>query len=280
MRRATLFVLAGAIAACSGGNTGTNTPPPPPPPPPVATVELSGAGRVKVGDSYPLAVVARTGDGTIVQRTTTWAVVEAGRATVSPAGVVVAQQSGNFTVRATVEGVAATLLLTGYDWVPVTAPGIVGLGLDADVAVSNKFGTSDYPSLVLGCVDGSFVVGVGTDHIVTASGNVTYAFDGGAPISDVWFESDDFSTLGYPGLTNLSQKNFANAIAASSRFHFTFSEFQAGPKVTVFRVTGLTARLVPVLAACPSNALRDGDQQGVAAESVARLVARLSAAMP
>lgn len=269
MRRTTWFVLTAVLAACSSGNTGTN---PPPPPPPVATVELSGTSRTKVGDAYPMAVVARTSDGVIVQRTISWSIVEAGRASVSSSGVVVPQQAGPFTVRATVEGVSATMSLTAYDWVPVTATGVVGLGLDADIAVTNKFGTTDYPSLVIGCVNGTFVVGVGTDHIVTASGNVVYAFDNGAPVADVWSESADFSTLGYPGPTNLSRKNFASAIAASSRFHFTFSEFQIGPRATTFRVTGLASRLAPLLAACPGNALREAPESPLTSrEAMTRL---------
>ena len=63
------------------------------------------------------------------------------------------------------------------------------------------------------------------------------------------------SALGFPGLTNLAQKTFALAPAASRKFEIAFTEFQGSAKAITFRVTGLTPLLTPLFAACPSDAL-------------------------
>ncbi len=276
MRLAPCVMLVSLLTACGGDSTTTPTPPPPP----VTAVVVTGPVRLKVGDTYQMTVEARTGDGMVVQRPVTWSMDEAGAALVSAAGVVTPQRTGAMTVRATVGGVAASLTLNGYDWLVVSQGNVVGVGIDADIAVTNKFGTSDYPSLVIGCTNGSFVLGVGTSHIVTASGAVSYAFDGGAPISAVWLETSDFKTLGFPGLTNQSQKAFATTIANSSRMQFSFGEFQAGVKSTMFRVSGLAARLGPALAACPSNALRAASESDEAVAALLQLSGALVAGSP
>jgi hypothetical protein len=124
--------------------------------------------------------------------------------------------------------------------------------------------TSEYPSLAIACGSGTFLVAVTTQNFVTASGAVAYSFDNGPIFSDFWIESSDFSTLGYPALSNLAQKNFAGLIAASSKFGFAFNEFQAGAHATIFRVTGLNTKIGTILSACPSNALRaDAAEAGV-----------------
>jgi hypothetical protein len=259
MRPFPLFALAVAVAvAACGSDTGTNTPPPPP----VTSVQIIGDDRVKVGDGYQLSVESRTAEGTIVQRPVTWSVVEAGKGTVSGSGVFTPLQTGQITVRAAVEGITALGTTTAYDWVVAVDGGTIAIGLDADVLVSNKLGQSEYPLLLMGCTDGAFALGIALERFVTASGAVAYAFNNGSPITDTWLESDDFDILIHPGLTNLSQKNFASQLAASSRFTFTFTEFQSTAKTTVFRLNGLAQLIAPALAACPSNALREESQGG------------------
>jgi hypothetical protein len=270
MRLASRLLLVSLLAACGGGDSGTNVPPPPPPVP-VASVAITGPARLKVGDAYQFTVEARTSDGIVVQQPVTWSMDEAGAALVSGSGAVTPQRTGAMTVRATVGGVAGTLTLDAYDWLAISEGGVVGVGIDADIPVTNKFGTSDYPSLVIGCSSGTFVLGVGTSHIITASGAVSYAFDGGAPISATWLETSNFRTLGFPGSSNQSRKVFASTIAAASRFHFTFSEFQAGAKTTMFRVSGLASRLGPALAACPNNALREAQVSDEALSALLQL---------
>lgn len=225
--------------------------------PPVATVQVFGTQRVKVGDPYQLLVEARLADGSLVQRPITYAISTPGSLTISPTGVLTAQTTGTLGFRVSVEGVSAQVSVTAYDWTLATAPGIIAVSLPADLQISNKFGTSEYPDLVIGCVDGTFLLYVGTENFVTASGLVGYAFDGGASIISSWIESNDFSSLIHPGPTNLATKNFAASIALASRFDFAFNEFQSVARATRFRVSGLTPLLNQLFAACPSNAVRE-----------------------
>jgi len=229
--------------------------------PPVATVTMSGTERVKAGDSYQYTATARLADGTVVVRPVTWSVVEAGRGTITQGGVLTPAGSGPMTVRATVEGVTFNGAVTSYEWTLLTGATVVGATLPADVLITNKFGTSEYPELTIACslTSGYFGVWVDTDNFVTQSGLVSYSFDGGTIFSATWFEIDNFSALAHPGLTNLATKNFASLIGLSRLFVFAFTEFQGPAKATAFRVTGLTPFLNQVLAACPSNNLRDGE---------------------
>jgi len=229
--------------------------------PPVATLTLSGTERVKAGDSYQYTATARLGDGTIVVRPVTWSVVEPGRGTITQGGVLTPAGSGAMTVRAAVEGVTFNGAVTSYDWTLVTGATVVGATLPADVLITNKFGTSEYPDLTIACslTSGYFALYVNTDHFVTQSGGVSFSFDGGTIFSQTWIEFDNFSALGHPGPTNLSTKNVASLIGLSRLFVFAFNEFQGPARATSFRVTGLTPYLNQVLAACPSNNLRDGE---------------------
>ncbi|MGE3414069.1 MAG: Ig-like domain-containing protein [Dehalococcoidia bacterium] len=224
--------------------------------PPVVSVQVFGTQRVKVGDPYQLTVEARLADGTLVQRPITYSIATQGSMTISGSGVLTALQTGTLAFTVTVEGVTANASVTAYDWTLVNSGGILSLFLSADVLVTNKFGTSEYPTLAIACGNGIFLVAVLTQNFVTANGAVAYSFDNGQIFTDTWRESSDFSTLGYPGNTNLSQKNFASLIALASAFGFAFNEFQAGAHATIFRVSGLSSRIGAILGACPSNAIR------------------------
>jgi hypothetical protein len=209
---------------------------------------------VKVGDTYTYTVTARLSDGTIVQRPVTWSILVLGTATVTQAGVVVPLQTGNISLVATIDGVAWVSLLSGYDWVPVSTATVTGTGLAADVAITNFLGTPEYPTLLIGCVSGTFVEGVGFTGIVTSSGAVSYHGDNGTVISETWLESPpDYNTLTYPGATNLIRKSFASVLATNHEFTFAFVEFQNGAHVTAWRLTGMSVAIAASLAACPSN---------------------------
>jgi hypothetical protein len=221
---------------------------------PVATVQVSGTLRVKVGDSYSYTAQARLASGAVVQRPVTWQVMESEAATITANGVLVASRSGPITVRATVDGVSGTATLTGYDWQRSSNGTTVVYSLAADVAVSNQFGTRSYPVLTIGCSAGSFAVLVSLSSFVTASGIVSYTFDGGGVISDTWLEGSEFDYLGYPAI-GAQAKTFASQIAGSAVFGFGFLEYLGGARVTLFRVSGLTPHLNELLALCPAGSV-------------------------
>ncbi len=217
---------------------------------PVTSVVITGSARPKVGDTYTYTATARIGDGSVVVRPVTWSVVESGRASMTPDGVMVAQQSGAITIRATIDGVAWTVSSNAYDWSPFGTGTTRGLALEADVTITNKFAQSEYPRLVIGCTSGSLLTYVATQRFVTASGAVTYSLDGGIPRTQTWVESSDFSTLIYPSLSNQVNSTFIAAIAASRVFGFAFTEFNAPARATLFRVTGLASLFAAMVPAC------------------------------
>jgi uncharacterized protein YjdB len=230
--------------------------------PPVATLTISGTERVKAGDAYQYTATARLGDGTVVVRPITWSVVEPGRGTITQGGLLTPAGIGAMTVRATVDGVTFNGAVTSYDWTLVSGQ-TVSAFLPADLPITNKFGQSEFPELVISCglASGNFLLWVDMQNIVTQSGGVSYSFDGGTIFSSTWIEFDNFSALGHPGPSNLTTKNFASLIGLSRQFGFAFTEFLSTAKATIFRVTGLTPYLNQVLAACPSNNLRDGESR-------------------
>jgi uncharacterized protein YjdB len=221
----------------------------------VTSVVLTGALRVKVGDDYTYTATARLGDGTVVVRPITWGVLETSKGTITTGGVLRASQTGVINILATIDGVVWQGFTTAYDWDFLTGSGSLFLSLLADNQITNKFGTSEYPELVIACsASGSFVIWVDTDNFVTQNGLVSYNFDGGQISSQTWIEFDLFSALAHPG-TNLAQKSFALTMALSRTFGFAFTEFQASAKAMIFRVTGLDTRIGQLITACPSNSL-------------------------
>ncbi len=222
---------------------------------PVTQVAISGTARVKVGDTYQYTAEARLADNTLVQRLVTWTVVEPGKGTITQAGVLTPLATGAITVRATVENVFFNGAVTGYDWA-FASDGITSVvALPADVAISNKFNQSEYPSLVVGCTSNFFALFFSTDGFVTHNGLVSFSFDNGSPSSQVWDESSDFSSLFHPGPTNLATKTFVNAVAASRIFAFAFTEFNGPARATAFRVARMATAVAPIFVACPSNAV-------------------------
>lgn len=252
MRQHLLAIL--AIAACSsGGDDPTNNPPPPPPPPsPVASVVVTGASRVKVGDDYQYAAVLTFADGGVGQRAITWT---ATGGTVTTAGLFRSSGVGAMSVAATSEGVTGSAAATSYDWVTFSDAGTVGAGIDADNTVTDRFGTVDRGSIVFGCVDGTYVFGIGTGTVITNTGLMSYSINGAVPTAEVWSEVEpDFNAFSHPGLTNAARKAFAQRLVGARTVTVTFLEWTSlATKTLTFRVTGAASAMAAGLAACPSN---------------------------
>jgi hypothetical protein len=259
--------------------------------PPITSVVLTGSQRTKSGDAYPFSATARLADGTIVNRSLTWSVRDPASAIITSGGVLTPLRAGVVTIQATIDGVLWEGTSTAYDWATLSTSGANLITLPADLTISNQFGRSEYPELVVFCDGGTGRMGlwVSTTGFVTQSGLVAYSFDGGSAFGAFWTESSDFSTLFRLG-TNLDTKSFARQIASSRLFGFAFTEFRSTAKATVFRTTGMTPVLTPLIAACPSNALvagaRDVDAlRGMAlveppSEVIAALRARRATAEP
>ena len=226
----------------------------------IATVTLSGSSRLKVGDSYAYTATARLSDGTIVSRPVTWGIVETGRAVVTATGLVTPLQSGSFTIRVVIDGEGWTVSSTAYDWTTLTSVGFSVAVLAADISVIGRRGISTHPELVIACdnATGFFLMWVDTREFITKNGTIAFSFDGVAPVTAVWRElSPEYETLYHPG-PNGSTKVFASQIAASRQFGFAFTEYLGTAKATIFRVTGLSPLLSPLLTQCPSNAIVAG----------------------
>ena len=221
----------------------------------IATVTVTGSGRVKVGDVYTYTVVAKLADGTVVNRPVGWNIAEPARATVTAAGAVTPLQAGVFTIEVFIDGERWTSSYTAYDWETYSVAGASFASLEADVTVTNKFGTSAYPRLVVACSDGMFFLWLNMSNITTANGIVAYSFDSAAPVAATWRElSPNYETLWHPGPFSLT-KAFAAQIATSRRFSFAFGEFNSGTRVTAFRTNGLASRVAPLYAQCPNNSI-------------------------
>lgn len=224
--------------------------------PPVATVTVSGASRVKVGDTYNYSATLRLGDGTVVTRPIAWSITDPTRASITQTGVLTAVRPGSFTIQLTIDGVVWTSDYAAYDWEALSGSGSLFAFLPADNTITNRFGTANYSELVISCGStGFFFVWVRTPHVITASGQVALSFDGGSPFSQTWDElSPNFTSLWKPG-SNATIKAFAFDIERLSLFGFAFSEFLGSAKAVFFRVRGLGPLLTPIVAACPSSAI-------------------------
>ncbi len=251
----------------------------------IATVTLSGASRLKVGDSYAFTATARLSDGTVINRPVTWSIVETARAVVSASGVVTPLQAGSFTIRVVIDGEGWTISNAAYDWTTLTSGGFSFAVLEADVSVIGRRGISTRPDLVIACsnTSGNFLMQVDTREFITANGTIAYSFDGAAPVAAAWRElTPEYKTLYHPG-PNGSTKAFALQIAASRQFGFAFTEYLGTAKATSFRVTGLTPLLSPLFTQCPSNAIVAGapsasGDAGPLESDAARMMAAYAAA--
>jgi hypothetical protein len=224
--------------------------------PSVASVTIAGAANTKVGDSYTYTATARLGDGAVVTRAATWSLRDPSQGSMSPNGVLVPVQIGNIDIQVTIDGVVWTAHTTAYDWRDLSSGGTLIIALDAESPITNRFGISSTPSLVFSCApSGYFFVWVSAASFVTKNGLVAYGLDGGQITSQTWDElSPSYNSLWYPG-GNTKSRTFASVVASARTFAFAFTEFNGTAKAMMFRVTGLSAKLAPLIAACPSNSL-------------------------
>lgn len=228
--------------------------------PPVTSVVITGNQRVKVGDSYQYVATARIADGTVVVRPVTWSVANPADGNMTAGGTLTPLRSGVITIRATIDGAIWEGTITAYDWESASSGGSLFVSLRSDTPVTNKFGTSEYPSLVLSCSSSGYLfVWVNFTSFVTHNGLVAFGFDGGTITSETWNElSPSYGSLWYPH-GNLVTRAFMNLIATARTFGFAFKEFDGGAGIAramIFRVTGLASRLAPIMTACPSNSMR------------------------
>lgn len=223
---------------------------------PIASVTISGSSRVKVGDQYTYTATARLADGTVVQRPITWSVRVATTGSISASGVLTPLIAGTITLQVTIEGTVWEGTTTAYDWVDLSSSGSSFATLLADNQITSRSGVSSYPQLVFGCSNtGSYFVWVDVTNFITSNGLVSYSFDAGTITSTFWNElAPNYNTLWHPGASNTARKSFSLTVAAARSFGFAFTEFLGTAKAVIFRVTGLSPHLAPVMAACPAAA--------------------------
>lgn len=247
MRNLIMLPIVAALAACGSITIG-------PPGDPVASISLSGPVRAKVGVAYPVVATLRTADGTVVDRPVSWSVLAPDQGTVTIDGQFVASDTGAIIIRAAVDGVTSTHLVTGYDWQESSDVVTKVLRLDSDNLVANRVGVVSQPDLVVLCAAGTFYVVVIVDGMEIADGTVRYRFDNGAVHEAEWLPASGAGALIFPGTSNAAHKDFASAIAASGTFRFAFREHAGDEHELEFRVAGLAERIVPLLVGCPVDA--------------------------
>ena len=219
---------------------------------PITSVTITGALNVKVGDTYGYSATLRTADGSEVARSISWSVADPTRASITTSGALTPLQAGAITLRLTVDGTVWTGTTTAYDWAPFGSGPTFGVALPSDTRITNKFGTSENPILVIGCSSGTLLAFVDTDHFVTHNGLVAYSFDGAPVVTQTWLEIDSFSALGFPGPTSATRL-FATLMTQARTFAFGFTEFNSTVKAMIFRVTGAGTRIGAWITQCPAS---------------------------
>ena len=241
---------------------------------PIAAVALSGNFGPKVGDSYSYTPTLRLADGSVVVRPYVFSIQEVGKGTMTPDGTLVPLQTGTITLVVTVDGTAWTTTAAAYDWQDLSSGGALRVALRSDATITNKYGTSEHPDLVISCTaSGYLFVYVSFNNFVTSSGLVGYNFDSGPNIFATWNElPPSYDALFHSGLTNVQRRSFAVLLATARRWAFAFTEYNSTAKGMLFRVTGLTPLVAPIIAACPSNSqVVDGTAIDLDRQEVMRL---------
>jgi hypothetical protein len=214
---------------------------------PVATVELVGPTRIKVGDDYQYVAVAKDAQGNVLDKQVSWSILEAAKGTMTAAGQLTPSQIGTITIRMVIDGVNYDRPVTAYDWVVAGTT----LTLEADFPVSNQSGGSELALLTISCSAAVFQVSVTTNGVVIGTGNIEYTIGGGAKTPDTWVLINSNHGLRHPGATNAAQKAFAQNLTSARIFGISFVEAGGFPRGATFRTTGLSGLLGPLNAACP-----------------------------
>ena len=223
---------------------------------PVASVVITGSLQPKVGDTYSYSATASLANGTVVIRPVTWSILEATKGIMTPSGSLTPSQTGTITLQANIDGSVWVATVSAYDWMDLSSGGSIRAGIISDTPITNKYGTSEFPMLTISCTSsGYFFMWVTFANFITQSGLVAYGFDGGTISSAMWTElGPSYNTLWHPGPNTLT-KSFAVTMSGARTFGFAFTEFNSSAKAMIFRVTGLAARLSPIIAACPGAAI-------------------------
>jgi hypothetical protein len=230
--------------------------PPPPPPPSVVSVAIVGPSRAKMGVRIGYTAQAQLSDGSRLSRRAAWSVIS-GTATMDDAGGLTTTAPGTVVIQAQTENVTAIDSVTSYDWVPFGGGTTFGATLDAATLDNNQGASTEYPRLLIGCVTGTFVLGVVTPGIVPASGDVSYSFGGGPATFATWLEvPPDSHSLTYFGGTNAARKSLAVHIDANEEFGFEFHDNSGAARAATFAVTGMTGAMASSIAACPGDGPR------------------------
>jgi len=209
---------------------------------PIATVDIVGATRVKVGDQYTYSADPRDAQGNVLVKQVTWTILEPSKGTMSSGGVLVPSQAGTITVRAIIDGMNWDQLVTAYDW---TVNGL-SLQLEADNSVTGSAGP-EYLRLGITCDAGSLRITVSSVGFVISPA-VQYRTNGPL-VSENWAVIDNGHSLQRQG-TSADQKTLAQNLAAAPFLSWVFSA-GASSYGLLFRLTKLSGLLPPVLSACP-----------------------------
>jgi hypothetical protein len=150
------------LAGCSGSEPVG----PLPDPDPVASVEILGPSRVKVGEAYQMVAVVRHANGEVSDQPVAWSVNDSTVGWVSSNGMVIADTALPFSLIARAGDLADTVDIEGYDWIydESLASRLLLLESDAKITVG---GGSGYPRLMVGCIAGtSWVALIATPAVV------------------------------------------------------------------------------------------------------------------
>ena len=214
---------------------------------PVATVELVGPTRIKVGDDYLYVAVAKDAQGNVLDKPVSWSILEAAKGTMTAGGQLTPSQIGTITIRMVIDGVNYDRPVSAYDWVVSGTT----LTLEADFPVSNQSGGSELPLLTISCSASVFQISVTTSGVVIGTGNIEYTIGGGVKTPDTWVLINSNHGLRHPGATNAAQKAFAQNLTSARIFGISFVEAGGFPRGASFRTTGLSGLLGPLNAGCP-----------------------------
>ena len=207
-------------------------PPAPPPPAPLATVAITGPVRVKAGVPYGYTAQPQRSDGTPVARPVTWTVAS-GSATIDASGKVVASGVGRVVLQARIDNVTSTYSVTSYDWTPFRIGTMIGTALESANVDSNLVQQPEHPTLVIACGSGAFVLGLVTQHFITAGGTVSYRFDDSTATHETWIETPpEFHGYSYFRRKQWSPESVCEPDRQASRnFVIGFKEYSgSGPR--------------------------------------------------
>jgi glucose/arabinose dehydrogenase len=219
-----VLVVAAFVAGCQG-DSGSNLQEPHP----VTSVEVAApATTVQVGQTLQLTATARDAAGGVVEgRTVEWSTSDASLASVSPTGLVTGLAEGQAEIRATIEGILGSLVITVS---PAPPGGPVAVTLQ-EVATG-----LDFP-LYLTSPPGDQRL-----FIVEKGGAIRVIKDGtllDQPFLDL---TGRVSTRPEQGLLGLA---FPPDYAVSGRFVVHYTDLSGDTRVSFFRVSGDPDRADP-----------------------------------